>query len=103
MRGRFLIVGDPDIGPETTESYEAAIGWRGQRGAIEAVFHHSDIDGLIEAQATGATIGGLAEVRYQNIARARIRGVELVGDYQLSDTVSLTGSIATGPVSVNRS
>lgn len=93
-RGRFLIVGDPDIGPETTEAYEAAIGWRADRGGIEAIYHHADIDGLIEAQSTGRIIGGLSEIRYQNVERARIRGVEVVGDWQISDALSLSGSYA---------
>lgn len=93
-RGRFLIVGDPDIGPETTEAFEAAIGWRGNRGGIEAIYHHSDIDGLIESARTGRTIGGLTEIQYQNIAQAEIQGLEVTGDLQLRDNLKLNGSYA---------
>ena len=82
-RGRFLIVGAADLAPEEAETYEAAIGWRGGRGAVELVYHHSDITNLIEATPNGQVENGLIVFEYRNVAEAEISGVELSGSYDL--------------------
>lgn len=93
VRGRFLIRGSENVEAEESNSYEAALGWRGDRGRIEAVYHHSDIENLIEAVATSETTSdGLSVVEYQNISEAVIQGVELSGEYLLTDEIRVGGS-----------
>lgn len=91
-RGRFLIVGSPTLAPEEAETYEAAIGWRGPRGSIELVAHHSEIDNLIQAAPNGQVSGGLTVFAYQNIAEAEISGIELSGGYDLGGGFSVDAS-----------
>jgi outer membrane receptor protein involved in Fe transport len=91
-RGRFLIVGDPDINPEASDTYEAAIGWRGDAGFVELVYHDSIIDNLIEAAPNGGRENGLLIFEYQNIAEAEISGIELAGQYALGRGFSIMGS-----------
>lgn len=94
-RGRFLIRGSEDVEAEESTSYEAALGWRAGRGKIEAIYHYSDIDNLIESVSTSeTTTGGLSIIEYQNIAEATIQGIEIVGDYLILDSLSVSGSYA---------
>lgn len=94
VRGRFLILGDPDIEAEETLSYEAAIGWRGERGRIEAIYHRSDITNLIDTVTRpGADPDtGLIVVQYDNVDEALIQGVELVGEIEPLDGLTFGGS-----------
>ncbi|MEO9901792.1 TonB-dependent receptor [Nisaea sp.] len=93
VRGRFLIRGNENVEAEESTSYEAALGWSGDRGRIEAVYHHSDIENLIESVTTSErTSDGLGVIEYQNISEAVIQGIELSGEYLLSDEVSIGGS-----------
>lgn len=91
-RGRFLIVGDPDIAPEASDTYEAAIGWRGSNGFVELVYHDTFIDNLIQAAPNGDQINGLLVFEYQNIAEAEISGVELSSQYAFGNGFSFTAS-----------
>ncbi len=91
-RGRFLIQGSSDLDAEETETWEASIGWRGERGNIELIYHDSKIDNLIAATSTGAVSGGLFVVEYQNINEADISGIELVGELQITPNLTFNGS-----------
>ena len=91
-RGRFLIVGAPDIEPEATETWEAAIGWRGEHGNVELVYHVSEITNLIQASPNGEVSGGLTVFEYQNIQEADISGLELSGTYEFGSGISVDGS-----------
>jgi len=91
-RGRFLIVGAPDIEAEITDTYEAALGWRRKSGFVELVYHNSNIDNLIQAELNGEQQDGLLIFEYQNVAEAQISGVELSGEYALGYGVTFTGA-----------
>lgn len=91
-RGRFLIVGVADINPEETKTKELAIGWRGDKGNIEVIYHNSDISNLIQAAPNGTFQNGLMVMAYQNIAKASISGVEVVGTYEMMEGLTLSGS-----------
>ena len=92
--GRILIVGSSDIQPEESETWEAAIGWRGKRLQTEIVYHDSNISNLIEARSTGETQGSLSITRYTNIAEAEISGVEWSAVWDIGMGLSLDGSYA---------
>jgi outer membrane receptor for ferrienterochelin and colicins len=78
--GRFRIYGNPDLKPEIGTSYEASAeyrrhGWMGRIGVFD-----NAIEDLIETRCTEFCGVRGREIRlYQNIAEARIRGVELAG------------------------
>lgn len=87
-RGSSWIIGNPDLDPETAISYEAAIGWRDDRRAIELVWHDSQIEDLITTVRNGA-----GDYNYTNVNKARIKGVELTGSWQATDSLHLSGGL----------
>ncbi len=91
-RGRFLITGSPDIEPEESKTWEAAIGWRGTKGNVELVYHDTEITNLIQAAPNGQVSGGLLVFAYQNIQEADISGVELTGGYDLGGGFAIDAS-----------
>jgi outer membrane receptor for ferrienterochelin and colicins len=91
-RGRFLITGSPDIEPEESKTWEAAIGWRGTKGNVELVYHDTEITNLIQAAPNGQVSGGLLVFAYQNIQEADISGVELAGNYDLGGGFAIDAS-----------
>ena len=90
--GRTLILGTPDIDPEDSETWEAAIGWRSNRMTAELVYHDSEITNLIAANSTGEVQNGLFITRYQNIDHADISGVEVSTTALLERGFSVDGS-----------
>ncbi len=88
--GRFRVYGNPDLKPEIGTSYEASAeyrrgGWMGRVGVFD-----NDIEDLIETRCTAFCGVRGREIRlYQNIAEARIRGVELAGAAPLPGGFSL--------------
>lgn len=91
-RGRFLIVGSPDIQPEETETWEAAIGWRDDQTALEVIYHNSSITNLIQSALNGQTEGSYLVYEYQNIAEADISGVEAKASHRFNNGFSMNGS-----------
>ena len=92
VRGRFLIKGSPDVAPEESETWEAALGWRSLNTSVEVVFHDSEITNLIQAAANGQISNRLVVMTYQNIQEAEISGVEVVGSHALGAGFSLDAS-----------
>lgn len=87
-RGGGLIIGNPDLKPETSTSYEAAIGWRDATRSIELVYHDSKVKDLITIRRmTPRTIS------YTNVDEARINGVELTGQWQVNDGLNLSAGL----------
>lgn len=93
-RGRYEIVGNPDLKPEESRSVELAAAYRFAGGGVEAVAHRSAVDNLIGTAFTGVSCGsGCTQTRYLNVDRATLRGVELSGHWRASDWLTLTGGI----------
>lgn len=91
-RGRFIILGSEALVPEETETGEVAIGWRGQRGAVEVVWHRSDVTNLIETFQPGTTLNGLIISQYRNRATADLSGVEVAVRFRPLATLVLDAS-----------
>lgn len=80
MGGRGIIGGNPDLKPETNQSYElGAVLDRGPWSASAMLFHN-DVENLIETvrQPTCFEPGRVC-LAYENIAKARLQGLELSG------------------------
>lgn len=92
-RGRFLIVGNPDLQPETSHSYEFAVGWRDASWSAELVYHNSRVEDLITTHQTSRVVNGLVVTEYINVDSAKIQGVELTGSWQVLDNLELSGSL----------
>lgn len=103
IRGRYDLRGNPDLQPEESTSGEIAAAYKLDRGQIEIVAHRSNITNLIASVPTGARGPGCGSVptpasscqiqESRNIGKATIKGVELSGNYQLTKSWSVGGSL----------
>lgn len=103
IRGRYDLRGNPNLQPEESTSGEFAVAYRLVRGQIEVVAHRSNVTNLISSVATGARGPGCGTIptpatscqiqEYQNIGKAVIRGIELSGNYRLTESWTLGGSL----------
>lgn len=88
----YMVLGNPDLQPEQSHSlqlgYEhiAEAGWQ-----IDANLFHNRITDLIQTRPAGFN-GSVALYEYGNIERARTQGVELNGNWSLTDNTSLRSS-----------
>jgi outer membrane receptor for ferrienterochelin and colicin len=92
FRGRFLIVGDPALKPEENVTDELALAWHGRAGSAELTLFDSRVDNLIQAVTRPREPSDPASVtqrsQYANVARARIKGAELQGRWQLTPALA---------------
>lgn len=82
--GRFTIVGNPDLDPETNLSFEAGFEYQQGIWSARAMAFQNDLDNLIQAVCVvgcGPMPG--ATWTYRNVDKARIRGIELGGVVEL--------------------
>lgn len=78
MGGRGIIRGNPSLEPETNQSYELGVTYAPGRWSAGATVFHNDVRNLIETvrQPTCNEPGRVC-LEYENVARARLQGVEL--------------------------
>ncbi|XKY16360.1 TonB-dependent receptor [Stutzerimonas zhaodongensis] len=96
-RGMCTVFGNPNLKPETSTSYELGTQYQTERLEAGVMFFHNDIDDLIITETTrlvfnpvlGRPVPLRSELSYYNLSKARIKGYELQGRYQLSDAVSV--------------
>lgn len=95
VRGRFLILGDPAIQPETSKTWEAAAAWRTPDLSAEWVLFRSDVSNLIQTTNVPARPGDPAGVTtrsvYSNIGQALLKGSELAGAWRAGAAWTVTG------------
>lgn len=92
FRGRFLIIGDPALKPEENTTDEVALAWHGAAGSAEVTIFDSRVDNLIQTVTRPRQPSDPASVtsrsQYANVAKARIRGVELQGRWRVTPALS---------------
>lgn len=103
IRGRYDLRGNPNLQPEEATSGEIAAAYRLDRGQIEVVAHRSNVTNLIASVPTGARGPGCGPTptpatscqiqEYRNIGKATIKGVEISGNYRLTDAWTFGGSL----------
>jgi outer membrane receptor protein involved in Fe transport len=90
FRGRFLIVGDPNLKPEENVTDEIAVAWNGRQGSVELTLFDSRVDNLIQAVTRPREPSDPASVtsrsQYANVAKARVKGAELQGRWRLTES-----------------
>jgi len=87
-RGRTLISGSPDLKPETSKTYEAALGYMSNAFTLDLVYHNTKFDDLINSYAVDAR-----NTSYRNIDKATISGTELSLAYRLTEPLSIRASL----------
>ncbi len=89
VRGTSLITGNPDLGPERTHSLELGASRRLGQAEISIDAFDNRVDDLINTVLTGQTQGPLNILTRENVARARLRGLETRYSQRLGDHWSL--------------
>lgn len=83
--GRFTIVGNPDLQPETNTSYELGANYQSDGWSLSGMLFENDVEDLIQTVCVAnCGIRGRELRNYENVDRARIRGLELGGNVDLS-------------------
>ncbi|MGE6106972.1 siderophore amonabactin TonB-dependent receptor [Aeromonas sobria] len=92
-RGRCQVVGSADLKPETAVSYEFGTAYQADRFGAGVTAFHNEIEDLIQSDQWRPAQGYMPSVMtYQNIKKARIKGLELTGWFDVLDNVKLAGN-----------
>ena len=89
-RGPYTIVGNPNLQPEESKTYEVAVGHMGDSYRLDLVYHYSELDNLV-ASVPDATDPFLRV--YDNIDKAKIAGTELTLTLAPTDGLTVKGSV----------
>ncbi|MCD9005067.1 TonB-dependent receptor [Luteimonas sp. XNQY3] len=93
-RNRWVMLGNPDLKPETSTTWEAAALWSNRAGASAGItVFQNDFEDKLSTVTTTELWNGYIIMERVNIDSARIRGVELNGRLELG-AVALKGNYA---------
>ncbi|MHB0853079.1 TonB-dependent receptor domain-containing protein [Stutzerimonas nitrititolerans] len=82
--GMFTIYGNPDLEPETNTTYEISADYQADGWSLNAGLFQNNVRGLIQTVCVSDCGQRGREVRnYDNVDKARIRGLELGGGLDL--------------------
>jgi hemoglobin/transferrin/lactoferrin receptor protein len=91
----YTSIPNTELDPETSDNFEGGIRSTIGRVSFGVTGFSNHYDNFIlQAQRGVNPSTGLLEFQYQNLAKVRIRGVELQADARLSDAVRLRASYA---------
>ncbi|MEQ8271754.1 TonB-dependent receptor [Algiphilus sp.] len=90
----YVVIGNPELQPEESNSFQA--GWTHSWGRwlwLELGLFDNQLRNLIQVDADSAEVDaqGIQQFRYDNVERARTRGVELGSQVRLWEGVRLVG------------
>ncbi|WP_261835274.1 TonB-dependent receptor domain-containing protein [Vibrio ishigakensis] len=93
-KGSCQIVGNPDLDPETSVSYEISASYVEAVWQIEAGLFRNEIKNLIDRDLDNPVdnINGQDIYTYKNIDEAVIQGFEFSGQYDLTSSINLRGN-----------
>lgn len=90
--GPHSFYGNPDIKPETSQSWELSADWRNATSAYTATIFSNKIKDMIIADRK-YTIGNRGHYVYDNVNRARIHGLELSMSHELGAGFRLASNL----------
>ncbi|PSU35853.1 TonB-dependent receptor domain-containing protein [Photobacterium lutimaris] len=94
-KGDCQVVGNPDLDPETSVSYEVSAIYNEALWSIEAGLFRNDIKNLIDQDrdnAVGISPDGRDIYTYKNINKAMTQGLELTAHYDVTESIQLNGA-----------
>ena len=79
--GRFWVYGNPDLKPETSESFEASLSYTESNWSLIGTVYRNNLDNLVETHCVSDCGIRGREIRfYQNVNKSRISGIELAAN-----------------------
>jgi len=77
FNGHHNFVGNPDVGPETSDNYEIAALWHNQRHQVGVTYFYNDIEDLIKTSCiTNCKARFGRTFHFENVNEVRIQGLE---------------------------
>lgn len=89
----YALVPNPELKPETSESFEFGIRGRTGNARYSVSLYQNDYENFIDEVVVGFD-SGILLYQDQNVERVEIEGIELSGQWRLSDQFELLGSLA---------
>lgn len=89
--GPHTFLGNANVKPETSRSFELGVDWRREGSAYTATVYRNEIDNLIDTRLV-SVVGPRRTYLYDNISQARIDGVELSARQSLGAGFTATAS-----------
>lgn len=91
----YTSIPNPDLDPETSDNFEAGLRFGSARVSAGVTGFWNDYEDFIVQADRGVNPGsGLLEFQYQNVSKARIRGVELQAEARLGSCWRVRGAYA---------
>ncbi len=90
--GLFIIQSNPALQPETNDAWEVGARYAGNRLEVDAAVFDNQVRNLIDTRFNRMLDKSLQEWVYDNVAEARLRGIELSARWQLNSTFSLSAN-----------
>ena len=91
--GVVNIVGNPNLQPETSTSFDVSVEAERGRTFGKASYYHSRVSNLIDSHKVESSVAGVSERhQYYNVGKAKIQGVELSVGHKLSDRITVKGT-----------
>jgi hemoglobin/transferrin/lactoferrin receptor protein len=81
----FNLVPNPDLQPESVRSYEAGVRFKLPKGYVSVGAFYADYTDFI--QSFVPVPGTAGDLTYDNLSSVKIHGVEIAGQYQLSENL----------------
>ncbi|MNP32381.1 Colicin I receptor precursor [compost metagenome] len=92
-RNRFVMLGNPDLKPETSTNYEVSALWSNRDNLqAGATLFYNDFQDKLSTVTTDRLWNGYIVMDRVNVDKAVIRGVELTGQWDISRDVLLKGN-----------
>ncbi|MFB9214915.1 TonB-dependent receptor plug domain-containing protein [Vibrio sinaloensis] len=88
--GRCTLIGNPDLKPQTSKTYELSAMYSGDAGFVQATGFFNDVKNLIDRDLKPYISGSSNIIQYENVESVETKGVELEGQYDISSSWSLT-------------
>jgi outer membrane receptor for ferrienterochelin and colicins len=82
---------DPTLEPETNNAWELGVAWDTAGAGVQAVLFHNRVDNLIVPRLLSVTAGRGSYV-FDNLDRARLRGIEMSANAKLPHGFALAAS-----------
>ena len=91
--GVLNIVGNPNLEPETSTSFDVSVEAERGRTFGKASYYHSRVSNLIDSHKVESSVAGVSQRhQYYNVGKAKIQGVELSVGHKLSDRITVKGT-----------
>ncbi|MCU4390299.1 TonB-dependent receptor [Acinetobacter courvalinii] len=87
VSGGCYMAGNPNLKPEESTNYEISLNYNAFNSDLGLTYFHTDFKDKID-YAPLAEINGRWYTRNENIGKARTRGLELVANFPITDTVN---------------